>query len=354
MSRFDTDLAGTAGAPAQGSREAQLLAAREVPLGGPRALLVRRTLPHRQVRTIGAWCFVDHFGPAAVAGDGTRGGMQVPPHPHIGLQTVTWLYAGEVLHRDSLGSVRRIRPGELNLMTAGRGIAHAEDSVLDHPGTATLHGLQLWVALPDADRHQPPHFEHHADLPTRQLGSSTVTVVVGALGGPDGLRSPAATYSPILGADVVLAPDGRGAPRADIPLDPAFEHGVLAVEGAVRVDGRPVGRGSLLHLPPGRRALTIESDGAARAFLLGGPTFGERLVMWWNFVGRDHADIALARDEWESGRVAGAAWRAPPSGLSSSGPSSSGPSSGPRFARVDHPAPALPAPALPAVRLLPR
>jgi redox-sensitive bicupin YhaK (pirin superfamily) len=333
---------GTADPPAAG--EAHLLVPRDVPLGGPRAMVVRRTLPHQQIRTIGGWCFVDHFGPAPVAGDGSNGGMHVPPHPHIGLQTVTWLYSGEVLHRDSLGSAQRIRPGELNLMTAGRGIAHAEDSVLGGPGSATMHGLQLWVALPDTDRRQAAHFEHHADLPRVRLGAVTATLVLGGLaaGIPDGVRSPAATYSPILGADLALGPDGDRPARGDVPLDPAFEHGVLAVEGAVRVDGRLVERGSLLHLPPGRRAVTLSAHGTARAFLLGGEPFGERLLMWWNFVGRDHDDIARARADWEADR------RTP-------SPSSEGRcASAPRFAPVDHPAPALRAPALPTTRLLPR
>ncbi|WP_088317370.1 pirin family protein [Kineosporia sp. R_H_3] len=348
MSRLDPDVVGTDAAPAPDGPGTSLLEPREVPLGGPRALLVRRTLPHKQIRTIGAWCFVDHFGPAPVA----ETGMHVPPHPHIGLQTVTWLYSGEVLHRDGLGSEQVVRPGELNLMTAGRGIAHAEDSVLDGPDgaegpdgpdgppvdRATMHGLQLWVALPDGERHQEPHFEHHAGLPTVGLPGATATVVLGALGpadARDAVRSPAATYSPIVGADLVLdaAQAGPGAPGTAVPLDPAFEHGVIAVEGEVRADGVTVPRGALLHLPPGRGTVTLSAvDGRARVFLLGGPPFGERLVMWWNFVGRDHDDIARARADWEVARSA---------------PSD-------RFAAVVHPVPALPAPALPTTRLLPR
>lgn len=332
MSRFDPQVR-----PVDGVRSdpgPTLLEAREVPLGGPRSLVVRRTLPHRQVRTIGAWCFSDHFGPAAVA----ETGMHVPPHPHLGLQTVTWLYSGEVLHRDGLGSHQLIRPGELNLMTAGRGIAHAEDSVLDGPAGAlsdgvdrgTMHGLQLWVALPQAHRHQLPHFEHHADLPVLDLAGARVTVLLGALarpGGTDVARSPAATYSPIVGADLVLADPARSDP-VRVPLDPAFEHGVLTVDGPVRVDGLTVPRGGLAYLPPGADAVGLEAQGPARVFLLGGVPFGERLVMWWNFVGRSHEDIAAARADWALGSD--------------------------RFAAVEHPAPALPAPALPTTRLLPR
>jgi quercetin 2,3-dioxygenase len=343
MSRLDPDVVGTDGAPAPDGPGTSLLEPREVPLGGPRALLVRRTLPHKQIRTIGAWCFVDHFGPAPVA----EAGMHVPPHPHIGLQTVTWLYSGEVLHRDGLGSEQVVRPGELNLMTAGRGIAHAEDSVLDGPQAAgaadgvdrtTMHGLQLWVALPDGDRHQDPHFEHHAGLPTVELPGATATVVLGVLGrgdAPDAVRSPAATYSPIVGVDLVLGLDRGAAPAVTrVPLDPSFEHGLIPVEGDVRVDGVTVPRGALLHLPPGRDVVGLDADGSARVFLLGGAPFGERLVMWWNFVGRDHDDIVAARADWEAGRTPG---------------TSSG-----RFAPVSHPVAALPAPGLPTTRLLPR
>jgi redox-sensitive bicupin YhaK (pirin superfamily) len=133
-----------------------------------------RLLPQRTLRTIGAWCFLDHYGPDEVS----RGhGMQVPPHPHIGLQTVSWLFEGLVLHRDSLGSRQLIRPGELNLMTAGGGIAHSEESAAGRP--PLLHGLQLWIALAEAERHTEPRFAHHADLPVVRDGAASVTVVVG-------------------------------------------------------------------------------------------------------------------------------------------------------------------------------
>ena len=135
---------------------------------------VRRLLPQRTPRTIGAWCFLDHYGPDEVS----RGpGMQVPPHPHIGLQTVSWLFQGLVLHRDSLGSRSSIRPGELNLMTAGRGITHSEESAAGRP--PVLHGLQLWIALPEAERHGEPRFAHHADLPVVRDGAANVTVAIG-------------------------------------------------------------------------------------------------------------------------------------------------------------------------------
>src|SRR4051812_17510768 len=196
--------------------EAALPEPREVPLGGPRAMPVRPRPPHRHTRTIGAWCFVDHFAP-------TRGGpaMHLPPHPHIGLQTVTWLLAGDVEHRDSVGSRQLVQPGELNLMTAGGGIAHSEGAGGSAP---RLHGAEGGPARPEAPRHQDPHFEPHADLPVLTTQGASVTVFVGEL---DGARSAAAAYSPLLGAEVTLA---AGA-QAELPLDAEFEHGVLAVAG---------------------------------------------------------------------------------------------------------------------------
>ena len=288
-----------------------LLTAREVPLGGPRAMLVRRSLPHRDIRTIGAWCFVDHFGP-------TSGGpvMAVPPHPHLGLQTVTWLLQGDVEHRDSVGSRRLVHPGELNVMTAGHGIAHSEDTV--SPPAAGLHGVQLWTALPAGDRDQAAHFEHHADLPVLERPGMRATVFMGEF---DGARSAAAAYSPLVGVEVVLA-DGA---RAALPLDPGFEHGVLAVEGEPVVAGVRVPTSALLHVEAGRRELAVEGPG--RFLLLGGTPFDEDLVMWWNFVARDHDEIVAARDDWEADR---------------------------RFGDVDHPVARLAAPALPTTRLRPR
>ncbi len=293
---------------------ATLLEPREVPLGGPRAMTVRRTLPHKGVRTVGAWCFVDEYGPDDVV---TGPGMDVAPHPHTGLQTVTWLVRGEVLHHDSVGSTATIRPGQLNLMTSGRGIAHSEQSVATQDGV--LQGVQLWVALPEAARHGDPHFEHHADLPVGAVGDAEVTVLMGSLAGLD---SPAATYSPLVGAQLRLPPRGVVA----LPVDPGFEHGVLVLDGAASVGGLDVGRGPLLLLDPGRDRLAVHagSDGAL-LLLVGGEPFGEDLLMWWNFVGRTHEEIEAARADWEAGR---------------------------RFGTVEgYPGAPLPAPALPTTRL---
>jgi len=157
---------------------------------------VRRSLPQRRRRTVGAWCFVDHFGPADVA----EASMLVGPHPHLGLHTVTWVLDGEVVHHDSLGSEQLIKPGQLNLMTAGRGVAHAEETP---PGaTGALHGLQLWVAQPDATRSGPAAFEHHSALPEAEVGPVVATVLVGELAG---VRSPARADSPLVGADLLAS-----------------------------------------------------------------------------------------------------------------------------------------------------
>ncbi|MFV2085681.1 pirin family protein [Micromonospora sp. LOL_021] len=268
--------------------ESVLLPGHDVPLG--RFTTVRRLLPQRPRRMVGAWCFVDHFGPDDVAG---RPGMQIPPHPHTGLQTVTWLVDGEILHRDSLGSVQSIVPGQLNLMTAGHGIAHSEQSPPAHP--PVMHGLQLWVALPESARYGEPRFAHHAALPQVGAGDARITVVVGEYAG---VRSPAEMASPIVGAQVDI---GTDAPVA-LTLRDDFEYALLAMSGTARVDGVELTPGGLLYLGEGRSGTTVTSDGPARLFLLGGEPFDELLVMWWNFVARSHEELVAARGDWTAGR----------------------------------------------------
>lgn len=260
-----------------------LLPGHDVPLG--RYTTVRRLLPQRQRRMVGAWCFVDHFGPDDVAG---TPGMRIPPHPHTGLQTVTWLVEGEILHRDSLGSLATVRPGRLNLMSAGSGISHSEESPAGHP--PVMHGLQLWVALPEAARHRDPAFHHHRQVPWWRDGDATVTVVVGEVAG---VRSPALVHTPLVGAEVRLGGGAR------LPLAPDFEYAVLAMTGTAEVAGTPVTPGSLLYLGTGRTDLAVSGEG--RLFLLGGEPFDEPLVMWWNFVGRSHEEIEQARLDWMGG-----------------------------------------------------
>jgi redox-sensitive bicupin YhaK (pirin superfamily) len=302
----------------------QVLDPREVPLGGPRAMTVRRTLPQRARSLIGAWCFVDHYGPDDVA---ESGGMLVPPHPHTGLQTVTWLFEGEVEHRDSTRAHQLVRPGEVNLMTAGRGIQHSEVST---PPTRRLHGAQLWVALPDRDRHVEPFFEHAAIEPI-SVGAATLRVFVGALDGSH--PSPVRTFTRLLGAQLDL-PAGAA---IDLPVDPAFEHGLLVDAGPAHLEGTELPVDHLGYAPPGRSQLRIAAgEHPVRALLLGGEPLGEPIVMWWNFIGRDHDEIVAFREQWQAEVV------------------EHGTASG-RFGIVEGwDGRALPAPVMPDVRLRPR
>jgi redox-sensitive bicupin YhaK (pirin superfamily) len=330
----------------------ELLAPREVPLGGPRAMTVHRTLPQRGRSTIGGWCFLDHYGPDDVA---ASGGMRVPPHPHIGLQTVSWLFEGEVEHRDSVGSHALVRPGELNLMTAGHGISHSEHST---PATTVLHGAQLWLALPDAWREHAPFFERTVPVPVRRDGM-TARVFVGELVGS---QAQATVFSPLVGAQLDL--DAGAA--LSLELRPGFEHGILLDSGDVEVDGVSVPHRNLAYLTSGRTTLSLSSRAGARLLLIGGEPLGEQLVMWWNFVGRSHDDIAAARAQWQREAIDGADVSSA-SGATDGADTSSGadaPSGVDASSAIDgtqrfgvvagDPDPALPAPALPTVRLKPR
>jgi quercetin 2,3-dioxygenase len=259
-----------------------LLPGKEVLLG--ESTRVRRLLPTLGRRMVGAWAFVDHYGPDDVA---AGAGMQVAPHPHTGLQTVSWLLEGEVHHLDSLGSDVQFGPGELALMTAGHGISHAEQSPVVHP--RFLHGAQLWVALPDAHRETAPAFEHHARLPGWTSDGLTTTVLIGSFGGA---TSPGTAYSPLVGVDLAVA---AGA-DVEVALEPDFEYGLLASSGSVSVEGAPLGRGAMLYLGTGRTSLRLTADEASRLLLLGGEPFEEHLVMWWNFVGRSGEEIVVGYD----------------------------------------------------------
>ncbi|OON82708.1 pirin family protein [Streptomyces tsukubensis] len=265
----------------------ELLSPRRVRLGS--STEVRRLLPNLGRRMVGAWAFVDHYGKDDIADEP---GMQVPPHPHMGLQTVSWLHEGEVLHRDSTGGLQTIRPMELGLMTSGRAISHSEESPKKH--ARYLHGAQLWVALPEQDRHSEPRFEHHAALPLVTAPGLTATILLGQL---DGVTSPGTTFTPIVGADLAL---GEGA-DVRLPLDPDFEYAVLSMSGDASVDGVPVESGSMLYLGCGRTELPLRAGSDAGLMLLGGEPFEEELIMWWNFVGRSHEEIETARQDWMTG-----------------------------------------------------
>ncbi len=272
--------------PADASRTVEVVSPREVPLGGPRGMLVRRTLPLRGRSLIGAWCFIDHYGPDEVS---LTGGMRVPPHPHTSLQTVSWLFTGEIQHRDSAGNQALVRPGELNLMTAGRGISHSEVST---PATEVLHGVQLWVALPDASRDTEPRFDHHVPAPVRGPGWEA-RVLVGSLLGS---TSPVPTYTPLVGAEIMLAPGAV----LRVPIEPDHEYGVLVDVGALEVDGHTVKQTELAYLAPGAESMELWAVEETRLMLLGGTPFGESIVMWWNFIGRTHEDVVTARDAWQA------------------------------------------------------
>jgi quercetin 2,3-dioxygenase len=278
--------------------DVQVVTSRDVPLGGPRAMTVRRTLPQRDRSLVGAWCFADHYGPDDVA---ATGGMDVPPHPHTGLQTVSWLFTGEIEHRDTSGVHAFVRPGELNLMTGGHGVAHSEVST---PATTTLHGVQLWVALPDEARDVPRGFVHHVPSPTALTGG-TARVFLGSLAGT---TSPVLTFTPLLGAEIVIDPGAE----LTLEVETGFEHGVLVDVGPVHLDGTELGRAELGYVAPGadRLQLANGTDRPARVVLLGGEPFEEPVLMWWNFVGRTHEEIVEFREAWEQesdrfGRVEG-------------------------------------------------
>ena len=284
-------------APAEHDPEhVQRVEPKDVPLGGEDALKVRRTLPSLRRSFVGAWCFVDHYGPE-------RGVcMDVPPHPHTSLQTVSWLFDGEIEHRDSSGVHSMVLPGEVNLMTSGYGIAHSEVST---PERDLLHGVQLWVVLPSASKDAVRDFQHHVPDVVEQDGVRA-RLLVGSLAG---VTSPVHTETPLLGAEVVLAPGTTW----EFAVDPGFEHGVLVDTGQVDFDGVRLDRSVLGVRDAGLDAirLTNPTDRPARIMLLGGEPFDEGVVMWWNFIGRDHDDIVRLREEWNSapedrfGRVAG-------------------------------------------------
>lgn len=251
---------------------------------------VRRSLPQRERSLIGAWCFVDHYGPDDVS---QTGGMVVPGHPHTGLQTVSWLFAGEVEHRDTTGAHAFVRPGQLNIMTAGSGIAHSEYST---EGTTTLHGAQLWVALPSEHRFVEPGFEHYAP-PVTDVEGARVLVFLGSLFGQ---TSPVTMWSDLVGAEITLAPGQR----LDVEVNPEHEHGFLCDTGVLVSGDATAKPGEIVFHPAGPELLTVEGSESeeTRILLLGGAPFGEQIVMWWNFIGRSHDEVVGFRQDWQQER----------------------------------------------------
>ena len=309
--------------PGAQSGRVEVLEPREVPLGGPRALMVRRTLPQRARSLIGAWCFVDSYGPTPAPRART---MDTPPHPHTGLQTVTWLYQGEIEHRDSAGHHALVEPGQVNLMTAGAGIQHSEVSTDD---ARTLHGAQLWIALPDASRGVAPFFETFVAEPFAH-GDATLRVFVGELLGHG---STVTGYTKLIGAQLDVPAGGA----VSIPADPGFEYGLVVDAGTPTLQGVTIPATHLGVVPVGATELVIEAGAEPlRALLIGGEPLGEQIVMWWNFVGRSHDEVVAFREQWQAEVIGGA--------------TRSG-----RFGAVEgYDGSPLPAPELPNVRLRPR
>ncbi|MDH5505114.1 MAG: pirin family protein [Acidimicrobiia bacterium] len=260
----------------------EVMQGRQATVGG---VGVVRVLPNKGRRTVGPWCFVDCILPDEFAEPHP---LEVGPHPHTGLATVTWLFEGEALHGDSLGTEQLIRPGQLNLMTAGRGIAHAELGV-----TAAGRGFQMWLAQPEATRHGPSRFEHHAELPTMSIGNGEATVLLGTLGET---TSPAVVDTELVGTELRLGPG-----LVELPTNPRFEYAIVPIDAPVRVGDAIVRPGWLGMAPVGAELLAIEAGrGGARVMVLGGIPLGERVQMWWNFVARTRDELTEAWQDWQN------------------------------------------------------
>lgn len=262
------------------------IASRPADLGG--GVHIFRALPTKECRMVGPWCFLDHAGPIDFA---AGHGMHVGAHPHIGLQTFTWMIEGEVLHRDSLGNEQIIRPGQVNLMTAGRGIVHTEDSLVDGQ---RLHAAQLWIALPEGDGDCEPAFEHIPTLPAWEEAGARLTLLAGRHGTH---QAPGRYHSPLMGMDV-HSPAGSSLTLA---LDPAFEYGLLPLEGGATLGGETFQPDEFAYLGRGNTEVSLDLPPGGRVILLGGEPFAQPVLMWWNFVGFDKAVIAQAQRHWETG-----------------------------------------------------
>jgi redox-sensitive bicupin YhaK (pirin superfamily) len=245
-----------------------------------------RVLPTKGRRTVGPWCFVDLIRPPDAEHPDP---MEIGPHPHIGLATVTWLFSGEAEHSDSLGTTQLIRPGELNLMSAGHGIAHAEQGL-----GSKLHGAQMWLAQPEGTRHGASTFEHHADLPRLDFATGEAAVILGTF---DGIASPARTDTELMGIDLRLR---RG--RVELPIVAGHEHAVVPIDQPVLVGETIVEPGWLGLIPTGLGALRLDVRAdRARVLVVGGEPLGERIQMWWNFVARTRDEITEAWQAWDTG-----------------------------------------------------
>jgi redox-sensitive bicupin YhaK (pirin superfamily) len=255
------------------------------------AFQVRRALPSPGRVMVGPFIFVDQFGPAQLP---PGQAMDVRPHPHIGLATVTWLFEGAIDHRDSINSFATIRPGQVNLMTAGQGIVHSERSPqTERADGPRLYGMQTWLALPDGQEDIPPAFESLADLPLIEDGGASARVIMGTLWGR---TAPTTQHAATVYAEIVLAPGGA------IPIDPdADERAVMLVGGEASLDGAALGLYDLNLLAPGA-AMQLKSASGGRVMLLGGEAFTSPRHVWWNFVSSSRERINQAKADWRDGR----------------------------------------------------
>ena len=252
---------------------------------------VRRVLPGKQRTMVGPFIFVDEFGPARLD---IGQAMDVRPHPHINLATVTWLFEGAIDHRDSLGTFATIRPGQVNLMTAGRGIVHSERSPLaERSAGPTMYGMQTWLALPDGSEEIEPAFEAQTDLPLIEAGGASARVIMGQLWGR---RAPTTCHAETIYAEIVLDAG------ASIPIDAAAdERAVMLVGGGASIGGDDLDLYALAVLAPGV-ALTVTSRSGGRVMLLGGEAFTTPRHVWWNFVSSSRERINQAKDDWRGGK----------------------------------------------------
>jgi quercetin 2,3-dioxygenase len=250
------------------------------------SLPIRRALPRSRRRMVGPWCFLDRYGPLSFTSDIP---MLVAPHPHMGLQTVSWLLDGEILHKDSLGSEALMRAGQLNLMTSGRGIAHSEETPARNSGK--LNGVQLWIGLPDKHRDVAPLFDQYLVLPVADLKSMSATVIAGELAGQ---ISPARTYSEIVGADIAF----HERKPVSLPLRHDYEHALFVLAGDVGLGDLRLELDTLYYLGVKREELQLSGTRNSRLLLIGGRPFGEPILMWWNFVARTAEEIQHAREAW--------------------------------------------------------
>ena len=257
---------------------------RETHLG---ELRISRALPIREHRLVGPWCFLDRFGPITFSESKP---MNVLPHPHIGLQTETWLLDGEVLHTDSIDTEAIVRPGGVNIMTSGKGIAHAE--MTPKKNTGHLDGVQLWIALPDAYRKMEPSFDSILEVPKLEFHGGVIHLFAGSF---DKITSPGKFYSEIFGIDLEVHPEDQ----VEIGLNSEFEHAALVLGGDCIFEDQTLETKTLYYLNPGRSAAAIKSREGCRLLLIGGTPFPEKILMWWNFVGRTPEEIARARSDWE-------------------------------------------------------